>query len=69
MNFVISLFHGIDIFGRGFECEGFCVVRAGEYELGFDVRDLHLPSVAFYKVCVPIFWQIQQFSRKKEKRN
>ncbi len=44
---VLSLFHGIDLFGRGFEKEGFCVVRAGEIDLGFDVRDLHLPPGRF----------------------
>ncbi|HEX8639114.1 MAG TPA: DNA cytosine methyltransferase [Pyrinomonadaceae bacterium] len=43
----MSVFHGIDLFGRGFEREGFFVVRAGEIDLGFDVRDLHLPSGKF----------------------
>lgn len=38
---VLSLFHGIDIFGRAFDAEGFCVVRAAEIALGFDVRDFH----------------------------
>ncbi len=36
---VLSIFHGADLFGRGFEQEGFCVVRAGEIELGFDIRN------------------------------
>jgi DNA (cytosine-5)-methyltransferase 1 len=44
---VLSLFHGIDLFGRGFEKENFCVVRAGEIDLGFDCRDLHLPPGRF----------------------
>lgn len=35
---VLSIFHGLDLLGRGFEAEGFCVVRAAELELGFDVR-------------------------------
>ncbi len=38
---VLSLFHGIDIFGRAFDAEGFCVVRAAEIDLGFDIRDFH----------------------------
>jgi DNA (cytosine-5)-methyltransferase 1 len=72
MNFVLSLFHGIDIFGRGFESEGFCVVRAGEYELGFDVRDLHLPSGKFDGVIAGT--PCQQYttvnrSRKHQKNN
>ncbi len=44
---VLSLFHGIDLFGRGFDRYGFTVCRAGEITLGFDVRDLHLPSEKF----------------------
>ena len=36
---ILSIFHGADLFGRGFEQEGFCVVRAGEIELGFDIRN------------------------------
>lgn len=39
---VLSVFHGIDMLGRGFEKAGYCVVRAAELDLGFDVRDLHL---------------------------
>jgi DNA (cytosine-5)-methyltransferase 1 len=44
---VLSLFHGIDIFGKGFEAENFFVVRAAEIELASDVRDLHLPENKF----------------------
>lgn len=44
---VLSLFHCADLFGRGFDEEGFCVVRAAEIELGFDVKDLHLPANKF----------------------
>ena len=36
---VLSIFHGADILGLGFDQTGFCVVRAGEIDLGFDVRD------------------------------
>jgi DNA (cytosine-5)-methyltransferase 1 len=42
MELVLSLFHSIDLLGRGFEQENFCVVRAAEIELGFDIRDFHL---------------------------
>lgn len=38
---ILSLFHGGDLLGRGFDAEGFCVVRAAEKELGFDIRDFH----------------------------
>lgn len=44
---VLSIFHGADLLGRGFEAEGFCVVRAAEIELGFDIRDFHLPPHRF----------------------
>lgn len=33
---VLSIYHGIDLLGRGFEKAGFCVVRAAELDLGFD---------------------------------
>jgi len=35
---VLSLFPGIDLFGRGFEEEGFCVVRGPDRIFGGDVR-------------------------------
>ncbi len=38
---VLSVFHGADLFGMAFESVGFCVVRASEKELGFDVRNFH----------------------------
>jgi DNA (cytosine-5)-methyltransferase 1 len=38
---VLSLFPGIDLFGRGFEEEGFCVVRGPDKILGMDIRDFH----------------------------
>lgn len=44
---VLSLFHGVDLFGRGFEAQGFTVVRAAEKILGFDVEELHLPPNRF----------------------
>jgi DNA (cytosine-5)-methyltransferase 1 len=38
---VLSLFPGIDLLGRGFESEGFCVVRGPDLIWGGDVRDFH----------------------------
>lgn len=35
---VLSLFPGIDLFGRGFELSGFCVVRAPDLIFGGDIR-------------------------------
>ena len=36
---VLSLFPGIDLLGRGFELEGFCVVRGPDLIFGGDIRD------------------------------
>lgn len=36
---VLSLFPGADLFGRGFEEEGFCVVKGPDILMGGDVRD------------------------------
>ena len=36
---VLSLFPGADLLGRGFEAEGFCVVRGPDILWGQDVRD------------------------------
>lgn len=38
---VLSLFPGIDLLGRGFEHEGFCVVRGPDLVFGGDVRTFH----------------------------
>ncbi len=38
---VLSLFPGIDLLGRGFEDEGFCVVRGPDIILGGDIRHFH----------------------------
>ena len=38
---VLSLFPGIYLLGRGFEAEGFCVVRGPDLIWGGDVRDFH----------------------------
>lgn len=36
---ILSLFPGADLLGRGFEAEGFCVVRGPDVLWGHDVRD------------------------------
>lgn len=38
---VLSLFPGIDLFGRAFAAEGFCVVRGPDLLFGQDVREFH----------------------------
>jgi DNA (cytosine-5)-methyltransferase 1 len=46
-NLVLSVFPGIDLLGRGFELEGFCVVRGPDLIWGGDVRDFHPPTGVF----------------------
>ncbi len=43
MSLVLSLFPGIDLLGRGFEAEGFCVVRGPDLIWGGDVAAFHFP--------------------------
>lgn len=38
---VLSIFPGIDLLGRGFEREGFCVVRGPDHLWGGDIVDFH----------------------------
>jgi DNA (cytosine-5)-methyltransferase 1 len=38
---VLSVFPGVDLFGRAFELEGFCVVRGPDLIFGGDVRSFH----------------------------
>lgn len=38
---VLSIFPGIDLLGRGFESEGFCVVRGPDLIYGGDIREFH----------------------------
>jgi len=47
MQLVLSLFPGIDLLGRGFEAEGFCVVRGPDLIYGMDIRDFHCPPGRF----------------------
>lgn len=44
---ILSLFPGIDLLGRGFEAEGFCVVRGPDILWGGDVRDFNPPPGVF----------------------
>lgn len=44
---ILSLFPGIDLLGRGFEAEGFCVVRGPDLITGGDVRSFHPPAGRF----------------------
>lgn len=41
MMLVLSLFPGIDLLGRGFEAEGYCVVRGPDLIWGGDIRAFH----------------------------
>lgn len=47
MQLVLSLFPGIDLLGRAFQEEGFCVVQGSDMIFGQDVRDDHYPSGRF----------------------
>lgn len=44
---VLSLFPGIDLLGRGFEDEGFCVVRGPDLIWGQAIESFHVPSGRF----------------------
>ena len=47
MTLVISIFPGIDLLGRAFEEEGFCVVRGPDLLWGGDARAFHPPANTF----------------------
>ncbi len=44
---VLSIFPGIDLLGRAFEEEGFCVVRGPDLLWGGDIRTFHPPTGVF----------------------
>jgi len=44
---ILSLFPGVDLLGRGFEAEGYSVVRGPDPLFGGDIRDFHAPSGRF----------------------
>jgi DNA (cytosine-5)-methyltransferase 1 len=48
---VLSVFPGADLLGRGFEAEGFCVVRGPDIVWGGDIRGFHAPKKKFSGVC------------------
>jgi DNA (cytosine-5)-methyltransferase 1 len=50
MHLVLSLFPGIDLLGRGFEAEGFAVVRGPDLIFGQRIEDFHAPQRAFVGV-------------------
>ena len=44
---ILSLFPGIDLLGRGFELEGFCVAPGPDLLWGGDIRSFHPPAGRF----------------------
>jgi len=46
---ILSLFPGIDLLGRGFEAEGYCVVRGPDLLWGGQIRDFHVPPSGAFK--------------------
>lgn len=44
---VLSLFPGLDMLGRAFEAEGYCVVRGPDVIMGQDIRGWHVRPEAF----------------------
>lgn len=44
---VLSVFPGIDLLGRAFEEEGFCIVRGPDVLWGGDIRNFHPPAGVF----------------------
>ena len=47
---ILSIFPGIDLLGRAFEEQGFCVVRGPDLLWGGDIRQFHPPANAFWGV-------------------
>lgn len=47
---ILSIFPGVDLFGKPFEERGFCVVRGPDLIYGGDIRDFHVPAGAFFGV-------------------
>lgn len=61
MGLILSIFPGIDILGRAFEEEGYCVVRGPDKLWGGDIRTFHPPANVFEGVIGGP--PCQQFSR------
>ena len=64
---VLSLFPGIDLFGRGFEAEGFCVVRGPDLMTGGDIRDFTPAESRFDGIIGGP--PCQEFSRANRRRD
>src|SRR4051812_17909323 len=47
MPLLLSVFPGADLLGRGFEAEGYCVVRGPDLVWGGNIRRFHPPSGHF----------------------
>jgi len=46
-NLILSVFPGIDLLGKAFEEEGYCVVRGPDRLWGGDIKAFHPPASAF----------------------
>jgi DNA (cytosine-5)-methyltransferase 1 len=66
LNLVLSLFPGIDLLGRGFEAEGFCVVRGPDLLWGGDIRDFKPPPNIFVGIIAGS--PCQDFSRARRSK-
>jgi DNA (cytosine-5)-methyltransferase 1 len=60
---ILSLFPGIDLLGRAFECEGYCVVRGPDLIFGGQIRDFHAPAGHFTGIIAGS--PCQDFSRAR----
>lgn len=63
MQLVLSIFPGIDLLGRGFEAEGFSVVRGPDLIWGGDIRAFDVPPYRFDGVIGGS--PCQDFSKKR----
>ncbi|GAI10294.1 unnamed protein product, partial [marine sediment metagenome] len=66
-NLILSIFPGIDLLGRAFEEEGYCVVRGPDPLWGGDIKSFHPPAEVFEGViggppCQE--WSILRFVHK-----
>lgn len=63
MQLLLSLFPGIDLLGRGFESEGFSVVRGPDLIWGQSIESFHVPPGKFDGIIAGS--PCQDFSRKR----
>lgn len=64
---ILSIFPGIDLLGRAFELEGFCVVRGPDLLFGGDIREFHPPINKFTGIIGGS--PCQDFSRLKRNKS